>query len=133
MNNRLLSRLCIVFFSLAITGCAVFQPEKQNSKVSASGDSKDKDDKIKPYSKVITSEAKSDQGLFTVHQLDNEYYFEIPDSLFNREMLMVTRIAETASGIGFGGGKQNTQVLRWQKNGDKVLLRVVSYDIYAAD
>lgn len=133
MNNRLLSRLCIVFFSLAITGCAVFQPEKQNSKASASGDSEDKDDKIKPYSKVITSEAKSDPGLFTVHQLDNEYYFEIPDSLFNREMLMVTRIAETASGIGFGGGKQNTQVLRWQKNGDKVLLRVVSYDIYAAD
>jgi hypothetical protein len=48
-------------------------------------------------------------------------------------MLMVTRIAQTAQGIGFGGGKQNEQVLRWQRKGDKVNLRVVSYDIAAAD
>ena len=48
-------------------------------------------------------------------------------------MLMVTRIAKTASGIGFGGGKQNTQVLRWQKKEKKVLLRVVSYEVFAAD
>lgn len=59
--------------------------------------------------------------------------FEIPDSLLNREMLMVTRIAKTASGIGFGGGKQNTKVLRWQKKGDRVLLRVVSHNVVAAD
>ncbi len=44
-----------------------------------------------------------------------------------------TRISKTASGIGFGGGKQNTQVLRWQKNGKKVLLRVVSHSVVAAD
>ena len=48
-------------------------------------------------------------------------------------MLMVTRIAKTANGLGFGGGKQNTQVLRWQKKGDKVVLRVVSYNVVAAD
>ncbi len=46
---------------------------------------------------------------------------------------MVTRIAKTATGIGFGGGKQNTQVLRWQKKGDNILLRVVSHEIVAAD
>ena len=44
-----------------------------------------------------------------------------------REMLMVTRIAKTASGIGFGGGKVNTQVLRWQRKEQQILLRVVSY------
>ena len=48
-------------------------------------------------------------------------------------MLMVSRIAKTASGIGFGGGKQNTQVLRWQKRDKKVLLRVVSHEVFAAD
>ena len=48
-------------------------------------------------------------------------------------MLMVTRIAKTASGIGFGGGKQNTQVLRWQKKDNKVLLRVVSHNVVASD
>jgi len=44
---------------------------------------------------------------------------------------MVTRIAKTANGIGFGGGKQNTQVLRWQKKQKKILLRVVSYNVVA--
>ena len=108
------------------------------SKTPATGEAKapekkpDKD-AIKPYNKVITKDAKSDQGLFTVHQIDEDYFYEIPDSLFEREMLMVTRIAKTANGIGFGGGKQDEQVLRWQKKGKKVLLRVVSYNVVASD
>ncbi|MDG5489937.1 zinc-dependent metalloprotease [Psychroserpens sp. SPM9] len=88
---------------------------------------------IKPYNKVITKDAKSDAGLFTVHSLDDKFYYEIPDSLFDREMLMVTRISKTASGLGFGGGKQNEQVLRWEKKGKKVIARVVSYNVTAAD
>ncbi len=80
-----------------------------------------------PYSKVITKDAKSDAGLFTVHTVDDKFYYEIPDSLFNREMLMVTRISKTASGLGFGGGKLNEQVLRWEKKDKKVLLRMVSH------
>lgn len=88
---------------------------------------------IQPYNKVITKDAKSDAGLFTVHKLDEKYFYEIPDSLFEREMLMVTRIAKTANGLGFGGGKQNEQVLRWQKKDKKVLLRVVSYNVVAND
>ncbi|WP_299104933.1 zinc-dependent metalloprotease [uncultured Winogradskyella sp.] len=87
----------------------------------------------KPYNKVITKDAKSDGGLFTVHSVDEKFYYEIPDSLFNREMLMVTRISKTAAGLGFGGGKQNEQVLRWEKKGKKVILRVVSYNVVAAD
>ncbi|WP_408641378.1 zinc-dependent metalloprotease [Salinimicrobium sediminilitoris] len=126
-------RLVIVFFSFSITSCAVFQPEK-DKKTAAAKDSSEKDKNgIKAYDKVITKKAKSDTGLFTVHQIDDDYYYEIPDSLFNREMLMVTRIAQTASGIGFGGGKQNEQVLRWEKKNKNVLLRVVSHDVYAAD
>ena len=133
MNNRLLFRLVIVCLSFSITSCAVFQPEK-NKKTAAAAKSSEKDKNgIKPYDKVITKKAKTDKGLFTVHQIDEDYYYEIPDSLFNREMLMVTRIAQTASGIGFGGGKQNEQVLRWEKKNNDVLLRVVSHDVYAAD
>ena len=44
---------------------------------------------------------------------------------------MVTRIAKTANGIGFGGGKTNTQVLRWQRKDKKILLRVVSHSVVA--
>lgn len=88
---------------------------------------------IQPFSKVITKDAETDQGLFNVHKLDDKYYFEISDTLLNRDMLMVSRIAKTASGIGFGGGKTNTQMLRWQKEGDKILLRIISTEITAAD
>jgi hypothetical protein len=127
-------RLMLIALSLSVSSCAVFQKQdKKDTKTASTEESKKDKDGMKPYAKVITKDAKSDEGLFTVHKVDEKYFYEIPDSLFNREMLTVTRIAKTASGIGFGGGKQNTQVHRWQKKGNKVLLRVVSYDIYAAD
>ena len=98
----------------------------------------DKEDSKKPkkektYKEIITKEAITDKGLFDIHKVKDKYYYEINDSLLGREMLMVTRIAKTASGLGFGGGKQNTQVLRWQKKDSKILLRVVSHNIVASD
>jgi len=88
---------------------------------------------IKSYGEVITKDAKTDKGLFDVHVVEDKYYYEIPDSLFGREMLMVTRIAKTADGIGFGGGKTNTQSLRWEKKAKMVVLRVVGHENVAAD
>ncbi|RME64045.1 MAG: DUF5117 domain-containing protein, partial [Caldilineae bacterium] len=84
--------------------------------------------KGKTYRDVITAEARSDDGLFTVHRVDEKLYYEIPDSLLGRELLLVTRIARTEDGIGYGGMKTNTQVVRWQKQDKKILLRVVSYE-----
>src|ERR1035437_217113 len=46
---------------------------------------------IKPYKEVITAKAKTNKGLFTVHKLDDKYYFEISDSLMKREFIAVTR------------------------------------------
>ena len=101
-------------------------------------DKKDKNDSKKPkkektFEEIITKEAITNKGLFDIHKVKEKYYYEINDTLFGREMLMVTRIAKTASGLGFGGGKQNTQVLRWQKKDNKILLRVVSHNVVASD
>ena len=120
-----------------ISSCSTTK-KASKSKASASSSAKAASKKpgkndIKPYAKVITKDAKTDKGLFTVHKIDEKYFYEIPDSLFEREMLMVTRIAKTASGLGFGGGKQNEQVLRFQKKDKKVIVRVVSYDVVAND
>ncbi|MCR9016274.1 zinc-dependent metalloprotease [Aquiflexum gelatinilyticum] len=87
----------------------------------------------KPYEEVITDKAKSKDGLFKVHELDGKYFYEIPDSLIGREMLIVTTIAKTADGIGYGGERTNTLLVRWDQNGDNVLLKVVSYSNTAAD
>lgn len=92
----------------------------------ANGEKKDAGG-IQPYDKVITAKAVTDEGLFKVHKIDDKYFYEIPDSLVEREMLMVTRIAKTAEDIGYGGENVRNQVVRWQKKDKKVLLRVVSY------
>lgn len=132
MFKKLLYYTFVAGIVVSMSSCSILQGKKDD-KTAAKSPSKQSKNGVKPYGKIITGKAKSDDGLFTVHKVDEDYFFEIPDSLFNREMLMVTRIAQTAEGIGFGGGKQNEQVLRWQKRGDKVYLRVVSYDIAAAD
>ncbi|MDG1309412.1 MAG: zinc-dependent metalloprotease [Flavobacteriaceae bacterium] len=131
-----LSLLLLAFISLE-SCISIKSTSKKKSAAAAQAakkpDPKPKKGDIQPYADVITKEAQSDEGLFTVHKIDDSFFYEIPDILFEKEMLMVTRISKTASGLGFGGGKQNTQVLRWQKKDKKVVLRVVSYEVFAAD
>ena len=131
MKIKLLFPCLILLFAGQLN--AQDSEKSENSKAEKSSEEKNKDSKEKNYEDIVTDEAITDKGLFDVHQVDDKYYYEIPDSLFGREMLVVTRIAKTASGIGFGGGKQNTQVLRWEKRSKKVLLRVVSHQVVAAD
>ncbi|RXG32605.1 zinc-dependent metalloprotease [Leeuwenhoekiella marinoflava] len=134
MKLKLYPIAAFTFAMLTVVSCA---STKQGKKKGTAATSEEKSDKskgdLKPYGKVITKEAVTDSGLFIIHKVKEDYFYEISDSLFNREMLMVTRIAKTASGLGFGGGKANTQVLRWEKRDKKVLLRVVSHQIFAAD
>lgn len=88
---------------------------------------------IKAFDDVIKEGATSDEGLFTVHKVEEKYYYEIPDSLLDREMLMVSRIARTAAGIGYGGEKNNTQMVRWEKRDKTIYLRRLSYENTAND
>lgn len=117
--------------AVLISSCSsTKQTTSKNSKDKSSQRAPDRggDDEMKPYSEVITKDAKSDDGLFSVHEVDDSYYYEIPDSLLGREMLVVSRAAKTADNMGYGGEKNNTQTVRWQQRGDQVLLRHVSYE-----
>ena len=134
MTKKTLSQLLLVafVFGFSLDADAQFWKKKKPAvKTTPKPKPKPKKGAIQPYGKVVTKKHKTDEGLFKVHTKDDTYLFEIPDSLLKREMLMVTRIAKTASGIGFGGGKTNTQVLRWEKKNKQILLRVVSYDVVA--
>jgi len=136
MTKKVFSQLVLIalVFGFSADANAQFWKKKKKEapkKAIQKPKPKPKKEAILPYAKVVTKDMKTDEGLFHVHSKDNTYLFEIPDSLLEREMLMVTRIAKTASGIGFGGGKANTQVLRWQRKDKNILLRVVSHNVVA--
>ncbi len=89
----------------------------------------------KPYKEVITDSAVTQQGLFTVHKVGDKWYFEIADSLFNREILVVTRFSKAPAGSrSYGGEEVNEQTIRWEKGpSDVVFMRVVTEVNVAAD
>lgn len=90
----------------------------------------------KPYQDVITDAAVTDDGLFAVHTVNGTLYYEIPDSLLDRDMLLISRIAQTPANMSpfiNAGSKVAEQVVQWQRRGDHVLLRKVSYNSVAND
>jgi hypothetical protein len=82
----------------------------------------------KPYKDVITEKAVTHRGLFTVHKVDERWFFEIPDSMLDREFMAITRFSKTAAGGGiYGGELANQQTLEWDKGPSHTLfLRVVT-------
>lgn len=84
---------------------------------------------VMPYSKIIPAGTYQKQGLFTVSNNDSKWYFEIPDSLFNRDMLVVTRYIATPQGIDiYGGEEANEQTVYFEKMaGNKIALRAFVY------
>ena len=97
------------------------------------GQESDGDPEATTYAEVITEEAVTSEGLFDTHMIGADLYYEIPLDLMNREMLLLSRVSRTPDGAGYGGSKSNTSTVRWEHNGERVLLRLVSYDNFAGD
>lgn len=86
---------------------------------------------IRPYERVVTKDAKSDEGVFTVHRIKERLLYEIPKTMLDREFLLVTQIARTTEGSGYGGQEVGSRVVKWMRQGDRILLRGISYRIVA--
>ena len=125
-----MQKILLILLLFIISTISIAQ-DKEDDKEDDKKDDKKK--KEKTYSEIIDDSYKTDEGLFTVHSKNDKFLYEISPDLLGKEMLMVTRIAKTANGIGYGGQKINSQVLRWQKKHDKILLRIVSYENVASD
>jgi len=128
--------LLLALLSMGLVACSGSQEVSKKASSKKPGGPMGVNGEMKPYDKVITKEAKSDEGLFTVHEVGDKYYFEIPDSLLEREILLVSRIAGTVQNLSFGGAgmkARSQQVIRWQRKGDKIMLRHISYENVAND
>jgi hypothetical protein len=84
--------------------------------------------KIKPYTEIITSKAVSKPGLFTVHKVDEKYYFEIPDNLLQKELLATTRLVKVPVGSPkYGGEIVNAKTISFEKGtSNNIFLKVIT-------
>lgn len=91
----------------------------------------------KPYDQVITKEAKTRRGMFDVHRVGDKLYFEIPRAELDRDMLLVGRYARAATIDAsnpygaYGGDEFGERTLRWERAGDRIILRSPSFAIMA--
>jgi len=122
--------------ALLLIGCASTKPAGEAKPSDASAPSRPSGPQqaaMKPYAQVITKEAKSDSGLFLVHRIKDKVFFEIPRKELNQEFLLVSTQAKIQTGLGYGGDGVNRQTVRWERVGDRVLLRSVLLTSIAAD
>ncbi len=81
----------------------------------------------KKYDDVITKDAKSSPGVFTVHRIDDKVYFEIPEDGFHKLMLWQSEVVKGPAGVSWGGQSLSKSYLRFERRGNKVYLWSVSF------
>jgi hypothetical protein len=101
----------------------------------------------RPYNRVITRDAVTRRGMFDVHRVGDRLYFEIPAKELGKDELLVGRYAFAPApepqGRGGGGGSPGggfgeyagdefgERTLRWERSGNRVILRSPSFAITA--
>jgi len=85
----------------------------------------------KPYNQVITSGATTDSGVFTLHRIGEKLFYEIPMAMFGREFLMVADQRGTVRGVRYAGEEISNRIVVWERMGNRVFLRIVSYAMRA--
>ena len=89
---------------------------------------------VRPYREIITDKAITKNGFFKVHKVDDKYYFEIPNDMLWRDILVVNRLSQTQVGTGYGGDQIGQNVIRFDKGpNNRIFLRTISYAVYAKD
>ena len=133
--------LCLLLFSTEKLSSQNTPPKSDSAKVvikpaipPSDSTGKDKKKGPKPFGEVITAKAVSMHGIVTVHRIADKYFLEIPDSIFGRDMMAITRVAKTPTGAGYGGEEANDQVIRFERGpSDNVFMRAVDYRNVSTD
>ena len=123
--QKLLLFFCLLF---TLTASVYAQDEEKDDK-------KEEKEEKDPYADLM-KDATVQEGLFNVVEKEDKIYFEIPNELLEDEILIVSRISGHVRGLNFGGAGMKSrpqQVIRFQKKGEKLLLRSVSYNSVASE
>ena len=123
----------VVIFLLAAMPVEAKKPSRKSKKTEAVAEKADttKKDKKKGYDELLKG-AVTDKGLFDVHRKGTDFWFEIPDSLMGRDILIVNKIsgvpytlndAGVNKGMGYG-----EKIIRFRKDTTYKKVWVVTYD-----
>lgn len=128
---------CLLLLCLTLAPTAM-QAQRGGRPAGAPDTSEKKDStdkkKAKTFDEIITDKAKSMSGMLSVHEVDDKFYFEIPDSLFGRDIMAITRISKAPTGAGYGGEQANRQVFRFEKGPKKnVFIKIINFVNVSAD
>jgi hypothetical protein len=139
--NRSLAAAALLVASLATTLHAQQPPrtppqgpppgQQPQGQVGPGGRQQPQAEAPKPYREVIPATAKPDSGVFIVYRIGDKLFYEIPRAMFGREFLWVSDNRGTIRGVGYAGEEATDRVVRWERLGNHVFLRVVSYDMVA--
>ena len=82
---------------------------------------------------ALLEEAETDEGMFDVHRAEDRYFYEIPEEMLGRDMLLMSRYKEKEPHFSEERtGAHSDMLVQWEREGDRVMLRALSYE-YDAD
>lgn len=86
---------------------------------------------IKRYDEVITKDYKTKKGLFTIHQYKDTIYFEIPVSLFHRDIQVINRLVKGAGESGIYSGEEiGEKTIEFEKGEIDSTIRILYVSVY---
>lgn len=129
----------VVLFAVLAAGCS--GPQSLADTTAADAAESDTsamqpDTTFKAFDDVIPKGTEGRDGLLTTYQVKEDLFFQVPDSLLEAELLLVSRVAQAPPTLGpfvFAGRKLGEQVVTWERAGRRLLLRRQVYATTAAD
>ncbi|MBR3501082.1 MAG: zinc-dependent metalloprotease [Bacteroidales bacterium] len=86
------------------------------------------------YEKLLGPDTQTRKGLVTVHIKKGKTYFEIPDSLYGRDLVLGSTVKSISdNGAGLVGSKQGLQLISLVKEGEKVQIRECNVEYVSDD
>ncbi|WP_289022331.1 zinc-dependent metalloprotease [uncultured Salegentibacter sp.] len=120
--------IILVLFPLFVFSTNIFAQDKPNEKANEKktqdeankkSDSITKEDKELSYQKFL-KDGNLKEGLFNIYNLKGDYYFEIPDSLITKDLLIVNKVSSVPyalNGHGLNKGMAfETKLIRFYKD-----------------
>lgn len=84
---------------------------------------------IKPYEEVVTKEAKSQTGVFSVHRIKDTILWEIPQDKLGRVFLWQTEVAQVPNGQGYPGVAAGTHVIYFERHENSIFMREQNFEV----